>query len=132
MPITFAAAGSHAPGMTAWADAAPPNQKEVLYGAYGQLRDKLARSGSRSADRADLRALGEFLSSTISARFASGAAKALAGPIEPWLKVEKSQGEGRPGTGAAKSWRRAMTAALSRIIPTNWNSITAPWCRCIF
>ena len=38
MPITFAAAGSHVPRMTAWAEAAPVAQKDRVYGAFDRLR----------------------------------------------------------------------------------------------
>ena len=31
MPIVYACAASHAPGLTAWADAAPAEQKNKLY-----------------------------------------------------------------------------------------------------
>ena len=34
MPISFACAASHAPGITAWAEAAPAAQKDAVYGGF--------------------------------------------------------------------------------------------------
>src|SRR5437016_3545466 len=44
--ITFACATSHAPGITAWADAAPAPQKERIYGGFARLRSELDASGT--------------------------------------------------------------------------------------
>ena len=46
MPITFAAAVSHVPGMTAWAEAAPVAQKDRVYGAFETLRQELDASAT--------------------------------------------------------------------------------------
>jgi hypothetical protein len=37
MPIIFAAAASHAPGMTAWTEAAPKQQAEIFLANYQKL-----------------------------------------------------------------------------------------------
>ncbi len=42
MPIVFACAASHAPGMTAWTEAAPKEQAENFLGSYRRLGERLA------------------------------------------------------------------------------------------
>ena len=44
MPIVFACATSHAPGMTAWPEAAPNDQAEKILGSYRKLGEMLAAS----------------------------------------------------------------------------------------
>ena len=44
MPIVFACAASHAPGMTAWTEAAPQEQRDKILGSYHKLGDMLAAS----------------------------------------------------------------------------------------
>jgi hypothetical protein len=46
MPISFACAARHAPGITAWSDAAPAAQKDTVYGAF-ELLSWLALGGRR-------------------------------------------------------------------------------------
>ena len=45
MPIVFASAGSHAPGMTAWAEAAPADQKQRLYKPMRTCRARCTAAG---------------------------------------------------------------------------------------
>ena len=61
MPIVFASAGSHAPGMTAWAEAAPADQKQRLYQAYEDVQGALQAQPARRGDPADVGALVELL-----------------------------------------------------------------------
>jgi hypothetical protein len=44
MPIVFACAASHAPGMTAWTEAAPKEQSEKFLGCYRKLGEMLVAS----------------------------------------------------------------------------------------
>ena len=44
MPIVFACAGSHAPGIRAWTERAPQQQVDNLFGGYSAVRDALAAS----------------------------------------------------------------------------------------
>ncbi len=62
MPIVFACAASHAPGMTAWTEAAPKEQAENFLGNYRRLGERLAAAQARRYRRADGRALGKFFS----------------------------------------------------------------------
>ena len=95
MPIRFAAAASHAPGMTAWADAAPPDQKRNLYDGYDRLRRKLESSGAEVLILLTSEHWANFFLDHIGA-FCVGRSDHFTGPIEPWLKVEKAQVKGDP------------------------------------
>jgi catalytic LigB subunit of aromatic ring-opening dioxygenase len=95
MPITFAAAASHAPGMTAWADAAPPDQKHNLYNGYERLRRKLESSGAEVLILLTSEHWANFFLDHIGA-FCIGRGDHFTGPIEPWLRVEKAQVTGDP------------------------------------
>ena len=95
MPITFAAAASHAPGITAWAEAAPPNQKNGIYAGYDRLRRRLESSGTDVLILLTSEHWANFFLDHISA-FCVGRADHFTGPVEPWLKVEKAQVSGDP------------------------------------
>lgn len=95
MPITFAAAASHAPGITAWADAPPPEQKNTIYAAFDRLRRKLESSGTEVLIALTSEHWANFFLDHISA-FCVGRADRFTGPVEPWLKVEKAQVLGDP------------------------------------
>ena len=95
MPISFAAAASHAPGMTAWAAAAPPDQKPNLYDGYGRLRRKLETSGAEVLILLTSEHWANFFLDHIGA-FCVGRGDHFTGPVEPWLKVEKAKVTGDP------------------------------------
>src|SRR5690606_5267225 len=46
MPLVYACSASHAPGITAWTEAAPKDKKDAVYGAFATLREGLAASGA--------------------------------------------------------------------------------------
>ena len=100
MPITFACAASHVPGMTAWAEAAPVAQKDRVYGAFDKLRAGARRQRHRDARSCSPPSTGPISSSTTSARSASARPRRYSGPIEPWLKIEKQQIKGDPQLAA--------------------------------
>src|SRR3954466_9099728 len=95
MPITFACAASHAPGITAWPEAAPAEQKSRIYGGFEKLRSEL------DASRADTLILltsehwANFFLDHIGA-FCIGRAERYRGPVEPWLNVENAELTGDP------------------------------------
>jgi hypothetical protein len=95
MPISFACAASHSPGITAWADAAPPAQKERVYGAFDQLRARLDASGAETLILLTSEHWANFFLDHMGA-FCVGRAETYSGPIEPWLKIDKRLG-GRKG-----------------------------------
>jgi aromatic ring-opening dioxygenase catalytic subunit (LigB family) len=81
MPIVFACAASHAPGMTAWTEAAPKEQSEKFLGCYRQLGERLA------AAKPDT--IVAFLNSMPT--FCIGRANHYDGPIEEWLRIPKAR-----------------------------------------
>ena len=99
MPITFAAAVSHVPGMTAWADAAPVAQKDRIYGAFDKLRRELDASGTDTLIALTSEHWTNFFLDHIGA-FCIGRAERYSGPVEPWLKVEKAELKGDPQLAA--------------------------------
>jgi len=99
MPITFACAASHVPGMTAWPEAAPVAQKDRVYGAFGALRDALDASGSDTLIVLTSEHWANFFLDHIGA-FCIGKAERYSGPVEPWLKIEKQEIKGDPALAA--------------------------------
>jgi aromatic ring-opening dioxygenase catalytic subunit (LigB family) len=99
MPITFACAASHVPGMTAWAEAAPPAQKDRVYSAFGKLRDELDRSGSEVLIVLTSEHWANFFLDHIGA-FCIGKAESYSGPVEPWLKIARQTMKGDPALAA--------------------------------
>jgi hypothetical protein len=95
MPVSFACAASHAPGITAWADAAPVAQKERVYGAFGELRARLDASGTEVLILLTSEHWANFFLDHMGA-FCVGRAEAYGGPVEPWLKIDKQQVKGDP------------------------------------
>jgi aromatic ring-opening dioxygenase LigB subunit len=99
MPISFACAVSHAPGMTAWANAASPPQKDRIYGGFERLRRELDASGTDTLVMLTSEHWANFFLDHIGA-FCIGRAAAYRGPIEPWLNIEKAQINGDPELAA--------------------------------
>ena len=95
MTISFACATSHAPGMTAWADAAPPAQKERIHGGFDRLRRELDASATEVLILLTSEHWANFFLDHIGA-FCVGRAASYRGPIEPWLKVDKAEIKGDP------------------------------------
>jgi aromatic ring-opening dioxygenase catalytic subunit (LigB family) len=99
MPITFAAAVSHVPGMTAWADAAPVAQKDRVYGAFDKLRQELDASTTDTLIVLTSEHWANFFLDHIGA-FCVGRAEHYSGPVEPWLKIERTEIKGDPELAA--------------------------------
>jgi len=99
MPITFAAAVSHVPGMTAWAEAAPVAQKDRVYGAFDRLRRDLDASAADTLIVLTSEHWANFFLDHIGA-FCVGRAESYRGPVEPWLKIEQSEIKGDPDLAA--------------------------------
>jgi aromatic ring-opening dioxygenase catalytic subunit (LigB family) len=99
MPITFACATSHAPGITAWAEAAPAPQKDAIYGGFERLRGELDASGTEALIVLTSEHWANFFLDHIGA-FCVGRAEHYSGPIEPWLKIAKTTIKGDPTLAA--------------------------------
>lgn len=89
MSIVFACAASHAPGITAWAEAAVPEQRARLYDGYKRLREELDASGAEVLILLTSEHWANFFLDHISA-FCVGVGAKFAGPIEPWLRVART------------------------------------------
>ena len=98
--ISFACAVSHAPGMTAWAEAAPPPQRECIHNGFERLKGELAASGTEVLILLTSEHWANFFLDHIGA-FCIGRAASYRGPIEPWLKVDKAEIKGDPELATA-------------------------------
>jgi aromatic ring-opening dioxygenase LigB subunit len=99
MPISFACAVSHAPGMTAWANAAPADQKERIHAGFERLRRELDLSGTEVLVLLTSEHWANFFLDHIGA-FCIGRAASYRGPIEPWLQIDKAEVKGDPALAA--------------------------------
>jgi len=95
MTITFACATSHAPGITAWAEAAPAAQKERIYDGFKRLQQELDASRTDSLIVLTSEHWANFFLDHIGA-FCVGRAEHYMGPVEPWLKIDKAVIKGAP------------------------------------
>ena len=100
MPIAYACAISHAPGIVAWADAAPVEQKDTLYAGLNRLRADLVAAGAEEIVLFTSEHWANFFLDHISA-FCVGRAPSFTGPVEPWLKMEKVEIPGDPALASA-------------------------------
>jgi aromatic ring-opening dioxygenase catalytic subunit (LigB family) len=89
MPINFACAGSHAPGIKAWAEAAEAVQRDNLYNGYARLRRELEASHAEILVVLTSEHWANFFLDHISA-FCVGRGATFQGPIEPWLRVPQT------------------------------------------
>ena len=90
MPIVFACAASHAPGMTAWTDAAPKEQSERFLGCYRKLGEMLATSRPDVLVAITVEHWANFFLNHMPA-FCIGRADYYDGPVEEWLKIPKAR-----------------------------------------
>ena len=95
MTLAFACALGHAPGITAWRDAAPPAQREHLEAAFAELRSRLARARPDVLIVFTAEHWANFFLDHMSP-YCIGRAASFKGPIEPWLKVEEASVPGMP------------------------------------
>jgi aromatic ring-opening dioxygenase catalytic subunit (LigB family) len=95
MPIVFACAASHAPGIRAWTERAPQNQVDVLFGGYDAVRKELEAAAPDTIVLLTSEHWANFFLDHIGA-FCVGRGETFEGPIEPWLRVEKSHVKGNP------------------------------------
>ncbi len=87
MPIVFAAATSHAPGITAWTEAAPEAQRATVFGAFDEMRRACAAAQLDSLIVLTSEHWANFFLDHIGA-FCVGRAEQYHGPIEPFLRID--------------------------------------------
>lgn len=95
MGIVFACAGSHAPGITAWTDSAPKQQSENFLGAYRVVKTQLSESRPDTILLLSSEHWANFFLDHISP-YCLGRGESFDGPLETWLKVEKTKVPGDP------------------------------------
>jgi len=100
MALSFACALGHAPGIVAWAEAAPVEQRERLYGAFDILRRKLVAARLDALILFTAEHWTNFFLDHISP-YCIGRAEKFRGPVEPWLKIERATVAGAPELAGA-------------------------------
>ena len=113
MPIVFACAASHAPGMTAWTEAAPKEQSEKFLGSYRELGKRLAATKPDTIVVLTVEHWANFFLNCMPA-FCIGRAEYSDGPIEEWLRLPKARVRGLvslPGFGGRPDVGEASVSA---------------------
>ena len=95
MSIVFACAASHAPGISAWTEAAPEAQRRTLFSGFDEMRESLAAARPDRLVVLTSEHWANFFLDHIGA-FCIGRAEHYEGPVEPWLKIGKSRIPGDP------------------------------------
>ena len=95
MPMVFACSVSHTPGIRAWADAPPTDQKERFYASYDVLREKLWAAQPDTILIISSEHFANFFLDCMPA-FAIGQSERYFGPIEPWVKIAQGYSRGDP------------------------------------
>lgn len=95
MPMVFACSVSHTPGIRAWADAPPSDQKERFYAGYDVLREKLRAAQPDTILIISSEHFANFFLDSMPA-FAIGQAERYFGPIEPWVRIAQGYSRGDP------------------------------------
>ena len=90
MSIVFACAASHAPGMTAWTEAAPKEQADNFLGSYRKLGASLAASKPDAIVALTVEHWAKFFLNNMPS-FCIGRAEYYNGPIEEWLRIPKAR-----------------------------------------
>ncbi|MGE0627846.1 MAG: hypothetical protein AB7O43_08465 [Hyphomicrobiaceae bacterium] len=99
MPIIYACAASHAPGITAWTEAAPEQQSAAVKTGFASLAQELASAAPDTVLVLTSEHWANFFLDHASA-FCIGRGETFAGPVEPWLRVERRSIMGNPALAA--------------------------------
>jgi aromatic ring-opening dioxygenase catalytic subunit (LigB family) len=95
MPIVYACAASHAPGITAWTDKAPKDQLDRFLTGYNAAHAELAAAKPDVILLLTSEHWANFFLDHVGA-FCVGRGESFEGPLEPWLRVAKSDIPGDP------------------------------------
>lgn len=98
MPIVFACAASHAPGITAWTEAAPKQQADNFLGSYRKLGEMLTASKPDAIVALTVEHWANFFLNSMPS-FCIGRAEHYDGPIEEWLRIPKARVPGDASLG---------------------------------
>jgi aromatic ring-opening dioxygenase catalytic subunit (LigB family) len=86
MTIVYAAAVGHAPGIVAWPDAAPADQRERVYAGMETLKQGLAAANVDGLIIFTSEHWTNFFLDHVSP-FCIGRAEHFTGPVEPWMRM---------------------------------------------
>lgn len=95
MSIVYACAMSHAPGITAWRDAASPSQYKAVTEGFAKLRASFLAAKPEKLLVLTSEHWANFFLDHVGA-YCLGRADSYEGPVEPWLKLEKTNVPGDP------------------------------------
>ena len=95
MSIIFAAAVSHAPGWVAWRERAPEEQRDALGAAATKLKAELETLRPDTIICLTSEHWTNFFLDHVSA-FCVGLGESAVGPVEPWMKMDKTPVPGDP------------------------------------
>ena len=95
MPIVHACAASHAPGITAWTEAAAADQASAVKGGFAALARGIADARPDTILVLTSEHWSNFFLDHASA-FCIGRGDGFEGPVEPWLRIEKRTLPGNP------------------------------------
>jgi aromatic ring-opening dioxygenase catalytic subunit (LigB family) len=95
MPIVYACAASHAPGITAWTEAAPKEQAGAVESGFATLRRGLEAARPDTILVLTSEHWVNFFLDHASA-FCLGRGEGFTGPVEPWLRIERRSVPGNP------------------------------------
>lgn len=111
MSLVFTAICSHAPGITARADMADPADRDALYAAMGDLRERLQAARPDAVIILAAEHFANFFMNNMPA-FAIGMGETYSGPIEDpeWLKIPLRTVRGAPDLG-----KRLVSAMLQTV-----------------
>jgi len=90
MPIVFACGASHAPGITAWTEAAPKAQAEKIIASYRRLGEMLNAAKPDVLLAITVEHWANFFLNQMPT-FCIGRAAHYDGPVEEWLRVPKTR-----------------------------------------
>jgi len=93
--LAFACALGHAPGIVAWREAAPPDQRERVYAAFAELHRRLMVARLDALVLFTAEHWANFFLDHMSP-YCVGRAARYAGPIEAWLRIDRVSVPGSP------------------------------------
>ncbi|HEY5624813.1 MAG TPA: hypothetical protein VIV14_13715 [Gammaproteobacteria bacterium] len=99
MPVVFATAVSHTPGIRAWAEAPPKDLRERFFAGYETLGEELRASQPDAILIITSEHFANYFLDSMPA-FTIGQGQSHFGPVEPWLKVEQGMTPGAPELAA--------------------------------
>lgn len=95
MPMVFACSVSHTPGIRAWAEGAPAEQRERFYSHFDELRERMLAAEAEVILIISSEHFANFFLDCMPA-FTMGQADSYFGPVEPWVKIEQGVSRGDP------------------------------------